>query len=95
MSQLRAEGLGSEAGDVAEGAGEVALVGETGEERDFGEREFQIEEKTASGAHAKAARVFADALAVKAAENAREMNRVNPGFGAEIVEAERMRVFGV
>jgi hypothetical protein len=48
----------------------VALVGEAGEQADFGERQFAVEQVAARSADTEAAGVFADALALKAAEDA-------------------------
>jgi hypothetical protein len=69
--ELGAEGVGGKAGDAAEVAGEVALVGEAKEQGDFGEWELLVEEITAGFANAEATRVFADAFALESAKHAR------------------------
>ena len=58
------------------------MVGEAGKKRDFGEREFGIEEKPAGGADPQTAGVFTDAFGVEAAKNPGEMDGMDPGFGA-------------
>ena len=47
------------------------------------------------GADAQAARVFADAFAMEAAKDARKVDGMDAGFGAEIVETELVGVFRV
>lgn len=80
---------------MAEGAGEVALVGEAGSDGDFSERRFRIEKQGAAGTDAQTARVFADTLAMEAAEDAGKMDGMHASFGAEVVEGEMAGVFGV
>jgi hypothetical protein len=92
---LKTEGCRSETGDTAKGAGKVALVREAGEEGDLGEGEIKIGKKPAGGADAEAAGVFAEAFVLEAAEDAGEMDGMDTSFGAESVERELARVFGV
>jgi len=93
-AELGAEGVGGEAGDAAEVAGEVALVGKSKPQADFGKREIAVEQITAGFANTEAARIFADAFALESAKHARKVHRVNAGCGAEIVEREARTVFG-
>jgi hypothetical protein len=92
---LRAEGVGRQAGDAAKLAGEVALVGEAGEQADFGERQFVIEQVSAGSANAQATGVFADAFALEATEDAREMYRMHTSSSAQIIERQARATFGV
>ncbi len=84
-----------EAGDAAEGAGEVALIGEAYAQADSRKRKLRIEEIPGGSADAQAVRVLADAFSLEAAEDPREVHRMNAGFGAEFIEGQSLRVFGV
>ena len=87
--------MGSLAGDLAEGAGEVGLIGEAQMEAEFGEGNFGVKEEWAGGADAEAAGIFADAFALKAAEDAGEVNGMDACFSAEIFESKAGGGFGV
>ena len=93
--QLRAKGMWRKASDVAEGAGEVALVGKANTQGDFSQRQIAIDQKARSGADAQAARVFADAFAMEASKDARKVDGMDTSFDAEIVEGELVCVFRV
>ena len=90
-----AEGVRGETGDAAEVAGEVALVGESKEQADFGEREIVVEEITAGFAYTEAACVFADAFALESAKHAGKVHGMDAGCGAEIIEGKARTMFGV
>ncbi len=92
---LGAEGVGRMAGHLAEGAGEVRLIGEAQLEAEFGKGDFGVEEDWAGGADAEAAGIFADAFALKAAEDAGKVNGMDAGFGAQIFERDARGGFGV
>jgi len=89
------EGVRCQASNAAKLAGEVALIGETGDQADFSEWQFPVEKITARDADAQAARVFADAFALEAAKDAGEMNGMHAGCGAEIIERQACATFGV
>jgi hypothetical protein len=92
--ELGTESVRGEAGDATEVAGEVALVGESKEQADFGEREITVEQITAGFANTETARVFADAFALESAKHTGKVHGVDAGCGAEIVEGEARTVFG-
>src|SRR5215472_12923241 len=83
-----AEGGGSHAGDFAEGAGEVALVGKAGGEADFGEGSFGREHSFTSGPDAEAMNIFADAFTDATAEDTGEMHGMDAGFLCQLVQSE-------
>ncbi len=90
-----AESGGGHAGEFAEGAREVALVGEAGGEADFSERGVRREHAFASRANAQPMDVVGDTFAHTAAKDAGEVDRMDTGFASQFVEGEAATMLGL